>query len=235
MLKLIVVAGIGSMMCASVAHGGLIFNLTSQGQGVADDTNVGLSWIVLDTGGGQTSLTLTARSNIDSTQPFFLFAPGQLGTVMLGRKGGGVQDEFGGGSKEISGKGGDEDEELILNFGRSIYGNELKLDFVKIKLGNGLGNIDDPVLWVLYNDGEIAMFNEEDWGSAFKSTGGDKGTLDFEGLGFTSSDLIQQVVIRETNDHIVLEGGEFLIAPAPGALVLFAAAGLLGFKRRRRP
>jgi len=223
---------ISAVLSASAAYGSYIVDLTDTGQGVPNETNVGLSWIVLDTNGNPIDLTLTARSHVDSNNPFDLFAAGDPGTVVFSHNGTGVQNQFGGGSTGISGGGADQNEELIFDFGIPVFGDSLSLNFSMLTLGSGLGVQDDPVIWVYFN-GTIAMFDETTWGSAYTDLGGQNGTLDFAALGFSGTDLIERVVVRETNKHMLITGAEFKNVPAPGALVLLATAGLLSGRRRR--
>jgi hypothetical protein len=96
-------------------------------------------------GGGSTPFVLTARSSIDSSAPTDPDASGSPGTVKTSDKGAGVESASCSGSKGISGKGGDKDEELIFTLDDALLAACVVVGFndIEISCSN-----DRPVLVV---------------------------------------------------------------------------------------
>jgi len=231
-LSLVVVATILSQ--ASVASAALT-SLTEDAQG---EGNKGFSWIPLDSEGNPSAFTMTARSSVDSSQPFSANAAGDLGTVYIkrGSKGAGVQDSSYGGSSGISGGGRDKDEELIFTYESPVSLDSILLELNDIQFVGGHHNRDEkdnPVLFI--SERGSGLFNtvkEVDIVSAFTFTADKKGILDFGALspllGYTEIDAFK---IRETNGHLYvnslsqvyvnsLSQASTVPVPAPSALLL---------------
>lgn len=206
----------------------------TQGEG-----NKGISYRPLDPLGNPAGFVLTARSHIDTAQPFTATAPGQGGTVYIGKNGAGVQNASAGGSKGISGKAGDADEELIFTYDAPVLLSSIALYLADIEFGNGLNDKDDPIIFLSIAGtgvyGVTAM--EADVLAAFHDTGGKTGWVDFGTLAsqipsLNANDLIHEFKIRETNDHIFVNGVNPI--PEPSLCSLMVVAGGLLLARRRR-
>lgn len=204
-------ASVGAgLVCASVANACLIVvDFTSAGQGASD--NVGFEYQPVDVNGNLVALLLTARSSIDTSFPFDPFAPGSLGTIFVDNMGTGVQNESGGGSKEISGSGPNGDEELILIFDIAVPRDYLALGLKKYDPGNGLGDKDDPAIFVFLTDGTYATFDE-----THIETDGDgmTGTLFLNKL-LPEDAMVAQIIVRETNKHMLVGSLQFVTTTCP--------------------
>jgi len=232
---LIAVIVLGQFQVASAA-----IDLTATGQGGG---NKGLSYIPLNASGIPTSVTITARSSVDNLNPFLANASGELGTVYIDKdKGMGVQTNEFGGSKGISGGGGDKDEELIFTYNRAMALDSITLKLNDIDFGHGLDDKDDPVLFISAAGSDaFSTITEEDIFSvsAFTSTGKNSGTIDFGAfsslLGFSEVDEFR---IRETSDHIYVNGisepAPVSTVPVPGAFLLSSLGLALVTRYRRR-
>jgi len=202
----------------------------TQGEG-----NKGISYRPLDPLGNPAAFVLTARSDIDTAQPFTATAPGQGGTVYIGKDGAGVQNASAGGSKGISGGGGDADEELIFTYDAPVLLGDIRVFLADIEFGKGLNDKDDPIIFLsLAGSGiygvtalEAAVFG------AFTDTGGKTGWVDFGTLtALSNTTPIDAFKIRETNDHIYVTG--VTPVPEPAICSLMLAGGLTLLARRRR-
>lgn len=210
----------------------IVLDKATQGEG-----NKGASYRPADGMGGFADFVLTARSSVDETQPLVANALGSPGTVVVDKdKGTGVQDATAGGSKGISGGGGDKDEELIFTYDIPVFLYSIQLGLADIEFGKGVDDKDDPVIFLsLASSGVFGVtIQEGEILSAF--TGVDKmGTVDFN--SFTSLGGNAQIAafkIRETNDHIFVNtispGVEI---PEPSLCTLMVAGALLLVSRRR--
>lgn len=239
-LSLVVVAAILSQ--ASVASAALT-SFTEQAQG---DGNKGFSWIPLDSEGNPSAFTMTARSSVDSSQPFSANAAGDPGTVYIkrGSKGAGVQDSGYGGSSGISGGGGDKDEELIFTYESPVSLDSILLELNDIEFVGGRRNNDEkdnPVLFISHTgSGLFDTVTEDDIVSAFTFTGDKTGILDFGELssllGYTEIDAFK---IRETNGHIYVNSLSQASAspvpvPTPSAFLLGGLGTVLASWIHRR-
>jgi len=107
------------------------------------------------------------------------------------------------------------------------------IEFAKWNVGAGLGDKGDPVVWVLSNNGSQSVFDETTFGSAL-AVSGSTATLSFAGLGFNSADVINSVIVRETNKHTLVAGIGFNSIPTTGAFTILAGAGMIAIGRRRQ-
>lgn len=187
------------LVCAGVANAGLIFvDFTSESQGVKG--NVGFEYRPVTVNGLSAGLVLTSRSLIDKSLPFDPSAPGPVGTVYIDNEGTGVQNEFAGGSKEISGTGPNGDEELILTFDNAVPRDNLVLGLTKYDPGNGFLDNDDPVIFVFFTDGSHVTFDET---HIETDRGGMTGTLFLNEL-LPEDAIVAQIIVRETNKHTLI-------------------------------
>ena len=228
-----------SVMLVLIASAGIsqaaITDLTSATQG---EGNKGMAWVPI----GSQGFEITARSSVDENDPFSYNASGSTGTIYVENKGAGVQDGTGGGSKGISGAGGDQNEELIFTFDNPVSLDSILLELNDIEFGKGLDDKDDPVIFISQaGSGLHNIIEEGNILSAFDFTDDKTGIIDFGDfstlLGYSEIDTF---TIRETHDHIYVNGiSEPALSPtpvpAPGALVLASlGTSLAGFLRKRR-
>ena len=192
---------------------------------------------------------ITARSSIDETSPADGNASGEAGTVYIDKdkkKGAGVQTADGGGSKGISGGGGHKDEELIFTYDQNVYLNSIDLLLRDIEFGKGLGNKDDPMIYLKLAGSSSFDFtiSEADIFAAYSPIGKSKdkyGMVDFDSFtsiaGLSDDTLISALAVRETNDHIYVSGVStgIEVVPEPATMCLLLAGGVgLVIKRRRK-
>ncbi|MDP6633741.1 MAG: PEP-CTERM sorting domain-containing protein [Phycisphaerae bacterium] len=197
---------------------------------------------------------MTARTGIDETNPLVADATGLAGTVYIDKdgKGGkprgtGVQTASGGGSKGISGGGGDRDEELIFTYDQPVYISGVTIRLGDIEFGApGVVDKDDPVIF-LQTVGSPTFnvtLTESDIFAAFSYIGdpGNKyGEVDFNSF-ITSAGLNQNAgliafSVRETNGHLYVNGvssGGGNVVPEPATLAVLACGGMVLVRRRRR-
>lgn len=137
--------------------------------GLAANANLGTS---IDLFGG--AVTITARTGVDSSDPYSLLAVGQQGSIFNTasanpfQSGLGVQTVDGQGSASISGGGDFQNEELIISYNNggalassvSLFINDL--DFGCNEVTNGFASLDgdDPVMWITYDFGEVLAVDE---------------------------------------------------------------------------
>ncbi|GAF68425.1 unnamed protein product, partial [marine sediment metagenome] len=110
------------------------------------------------------------------------------------------------GSKEISGGGPNQDEELLFELDHPVLAADIVVGLNKIKF-TGCGD-DDPVIFVS-SDGSSGfdyVIEEPEIQAAFTSTGSERGTVDFGSLtSLPAGLLIDMFKIRETSSHIVVD------------------------------
>ena len=228
-----------------VAAAAALLDATVQGAG-----NKGALFRPQDGSGNPANFVLTARSGVDEFAPTTANAPGPAGTVCIDATGAGVQSSAGTKSCGISGVGGTtRDEELIFTYDPGVLTplDSIVLGLVDIDFGTGVGNQDDPVIF-LYLDSAPTLgvvIEENVILAAFTPTGSLTGTVDF-GLFASLTSLsvlsgnpaISAFKIRETNSHIYVNllSDDGYTVGEPMTLALFGAglAGL-GWIRRRKP
>lgn len=195
------------------------------------------------------NFVITARTGIDEYSPLDPSASGAVGTVYIEkdgkngkRKGAGVQTADAGGSKGISGGGPARDEELIFTYDEDVYLNSISIQLGDIDFGNQgvASDKDDPVIF-LQTAGSATFdvaIGEADIYAAFSYIGdpGNKyGEVDFNSFtslaGLSNDTVISAFAVRETNDHIYVNGAT---VPEPATLGLLAFGGSLVLIRRRR-
>lgn len=200
---------------------------TSQGGG----GNNGSTLSPFDSTGALAPLTITATTAIPVSQRFDPFATGAAGSVYIGGSGAGVQDTLAQGSFEISGMAGSTIEEIIFTFDELTPRDSLVLTLKQYKPGNGLGNKDDPLVFVYLLGGTVLTFDET---NGITSASGQRGELVLAAL-LGEADLVERIVIREINDHIGVEKITFfsVAVPTPGSLALLGMAALMIRHRRR--
>lgn len=210
-----------------------MIDLTEATQGSG---NKGVSYRPVDEFGLAASFLMTARSQIDTGAPYDAYASGGVGTIVIdGDKGAGVQNAIAEGSKGISGKGPDGDEELIFTYDEAVFLNSLVVSLRDIDFGSGAGDKDDPVIFLsVAGTGTYGVtIQESTILGAFTSTGDKRGTIDFGSLGLAGDMAIVGFKIRETHDHFLVSGlGTGTPVPEPGTLALLAIGGV-GMLRRK--
>ena len=216
----------------------IYLNKTTQGGG-----NKGtIGYRPVDEFGLAVNFLMTARTGIDISRPDSAYASGSLGSIVIdggrGDKGAGVQAADGRGSKGISGKGGDANEELIFTYDQVVRLDSLSILLRDIDFGTGMGDKDDPIIFLsVAGTGTYGVtIQTSEIIAAFTSTGGKEGTIDFG--GFTSLPGYTQITgfkIRETNDHIAVSGISDGVIPEPGTLsLLLIGSSLVMLKRKTR-
>jgi hypothetical protein len=196
---------------------------------------------------------ITARTNIDELAPLVPDATGLAGTVYIDKdkKGGkvhgaGVQTASGGGSKGISGGGGDRDEELIFTYDQAVYLSGVSIRLGDIEFGNGVGDKDDPVIFLKTAGSQVfdVILTEADIATGFTQIGAaDKkyGQVDFNSFIATAElnddTAIVAFAVRETNGHLYVNGvsnANGNVVPEPATMALLAFGGMMIASRRRR-
>ncbi|MBT3202115.1 MAG: hypothetical protein HN350_19605, partial [Phycisphaerales bacterium] len=106
------------------------------------------------------NFVMTARTRVDPTMPTAADATGLAGTIYIEKpdkkgklRGVGVQTADGGGSKGISGGGGDCDEEIIFTYDSAVYVDSISIMLTDIEFGDinqsgGKDGKDDPVIFL---------------------------------------------------------------------------------------
>jgi len=225
-------------------------SLTKDAQG---EGNKGVFFRPTDEFGNPAIFVMTAMSMLNPAEPAAVFPIAWFGddtgpgTVYIGRDGAGVQNNAGEGSKEISGKGPHQNEELIFNFDSQISLDAITLGLRKIKYEDdpyvpGMGFIDDdPILflhsilgdWYVVKEGAISTYFNPDPGKD------DRGSLNLGDLNGAIPDIpdglfIDMFKLRETNSdhgHIVVNQ---VTVPEPTTICLLGFGSLSLILRRRR-
>ena len=220
--SIVVVSGIwlaGPVNAASLDLGFVIGSETNLGASYSPDTN----------------LTISARGNVD---PGDDLNPDALGlqpdssdnTIVLSNKGMGVQEPNGhSGSAGISGKGHEENEEVIFDFGLSMWASSMVLGLADMDFGLKHGEVKTQPLLYLFlgrdvgrqdgfgNEIDYLVFDTEDIASEFEFTGGDASTLtgtlafgdlvphlDVFGLALFANDLVSSFTLRNSAGEIYI-------------------------------
>ncbi|MBW2414455.1 MAG: PEP-CTERM sorting domain-containing protein [Deltaproteobacteria bacterium] len=253
---------VGGLVLTSVAHATTISVDLSKNGLNGGEGNKGTSLVPLDTGSSSAPFTITAETMVDMTLPFSPEPGSDTGTIYI-KDGAGVQDINGDGSKEISGGGALQNEDLVFSLDSPILMSAFMVDLVKLDgiTGDPLFNKDSPVLFVsasstpgmwdwLITEAELASIIDMD-GS------GKLGTIDFglitSGLDCTTALAACAVVsaldpttiaidafkFRETQGHVAVSGVTVDLeatVPEPTALLLLAGglAALTGARRKFR-
>ena len=220
------------VICASPVSADMIpLDEAAQGGG-----NMGASFRPADPDGGSATFVLTARWSIDPAEPFIADALGLVGTVFIGAKGAGVQTDKPDGSPGISGAGDHNDEELIFTYDAPVYLDSIQIILEQINFGVGVADKDDPVIFLsLAGTGVYGVtILESEIVGAFTSTGQNTGTVDFGAFTSLAGDTgIDGFKVRETNDHIYVNGAT-ASSPIPEPAVLtMMAIGAVAMLRRR--
>ena len=212
---------------------GVFLTKDAQGEG-----NKGVLFRPVDDFGAPAIFELTAHSYVDETAPLNPDAPFEIGTVYIANDGAGVQTITGNGSKEISGGGGHQNEDLIFTFDNPISIDYIILGLVKVDLeGSGMGfKKDDPILF-LSSAANPGVFEytvlEQEIAVNFTMTGKNKGLVNFSTLNSTIPDhlVIDMFKIRETEGHIMVN---LITVPEPATVILLGLSSLSLILRRRR-
>ena len=151
------------------------------------------------------------------------------GTVYLnGDKGFGVKTFTGGGSKGISGSGGDQDEALVLDFITDVWAVSLQLGLSGYKASD-----DDPIISVMLSNGNEMVFTEAhaNWTAAVTLLGDEKVVMDVVTL-LGSNDAISSVTVTETRGHLYVNGVGCNPVPEPATVVLLGLGCLVLIRKR---
>lgn len=208
--------------------------LTKDAQG---EGNKGASFRPLDELGALATFELTAHSSVDENAPLNPDASFEIGTVYI-KDGAGVQDIAGNGSKEISGGGPLQNEDLIFTFDNPISIDYIILGLLKVDLeGSGMGFKDDDPILFLSSAANPGVFDytvlEQEIAVNFTMTGKHEGLLNFSTLNSTIPDhlVIDMFKVRETDGHIMVN---LITVPEPATVVLLGLSSLSLILRRRR-
>ena len=241
MKKTTIISGAAACMLAmtGAANAGFVdVILDRDAQNGGSNGNLGTIFQPVDVNGDPAPLWITARSHVDRDAPFDFNASGETGTIWVDDQGFGVKNLGGGGSGGISGLGGHQNEELIFTFGGFALSGSLQLGFTGFDLGDGLGDRDDPVIFVVLDDASWITLDEVDFADAFtfdESDSGGSGILDFGAIDVLNPSLsVAALVVRETHGHVQVNSIAYSTIPSPGALALIGLAGIVGRRRRGR-
>ncbi len=201
------------------------------------------------------NVTITARGNIDPADDLNPVAAGlqsnsNQNTIVLSRGGMGVQEPNGhSGSTGISGRGHEENEEVIFDFGLSIWASSAVLGLGRYTNGtmssthhgghgsrHGAGRADAPYLYLFVDRlNDYLVFDPEDIAAEFSYAPGSrrKGTLAFGdlisrldvfGQALLSDDLISSFKLRNSRGEMTItsfSGDDLTAIPLPAALPLY--------------
>lgn len=146
------------------------------------------------------TFVMTARSQVNSSQPTNPDASGSSGNVWIDGNGTGVKTSRCGGSRGISGGGGDQNEELIFTFDNPVSADSVVLYLNKIDFSK-----DTPVIFISSSSesGFDYTILEAEIQGAFTSTETERGKVSFSGFASLPPGLdIDKFKIREVDDHI---------------------------------
>ena len=235
---LFVIAVAGFLLAtAGVASAGSInvyLNDEYQGRG-----NKGTEFRPYDDLGGLAPVVLTALTSIDPDNPFDPYASAEEGTVYIHWRGAGVQAaDPGWGSKPVSGRSTQCDEQLNFTFDDAAIASSIQLGLIWFKPEGGDGADDDAVLFInLVGDDEVLVLDETEYLQAWVPTGPHDGYIDF-GLLDLDDALIESFGIRETNGRLEVSFAPFTLVPLPVPVLMglagLAAAGCASRRIRRR-
>jgi hypothetical protein len=174
-------------------------------------------------------LTITALTQIQNNTS-------QTGTIYLdGNKGLGVQTLDLGGSKGISGGGGDQDEAVVFSFASNYIA---VADSISIGLNDYDPGRDDPVISVTLSNGEELFFDEshQNWDNAISDAGHNKalislGTL----LGINNTGTVTSFSVMEPTGHLYVNGVGYTGSevPEPATMFLLSMGGFFLAKQRK--
>ena len=233
MLMLFLLAG--SIPCA---HATVVTTYLDKDHQPGGEGNKGVLFRPVDEFGAPAIFELTAHSSVDLTAPLDPDASFKIGTVYIGKDGAGVQDIAGNGSKEISGGGPHQNEDLIFTFDNPISIDYIILGLVKVDLEVGrMGFKDDDPILFLSSAANPGVFDytvlEQEVAVNFTMTGRHEGLLNFSTLNSTIPDhlVIDMFKIRETDGHIMVN---LITVPEPATVALLGFGSLSLILRRRR-
>jgi hypothetical protein len=179
------------------------------------------------------SLQITALTKITDS-----FENADIGTIYLeGKKGLGVQNINLSGSKEISGKGADQDEALVFDF-TNVQASSLELGLDKYKADK-----TDPVISLILSDGAGYTFteNSNNWDDYITSQGKEKVSLNIGSLlqaeGVGQDVRVNKMYVMETSEHLYVTSVKFNTSavPEPATLAfLFTGMICLRLKKDRK-
>lgn len=226
-LKLLV-AILAVCILSAVSHASLV-DLTAGGQGISK-TNVGFSYVPVP----GTNLTLTAVTKIGQAG----LPDGIAGTIYIGDKGTGVQNESAEGSKEISGAGPDGDELLRFTYTTPVVANTIDLYLAKVKVKDDFFKDDVMQLTMVFEDSSSLIYDNSAIYSAFTAISGkdDKGVVDFGSLsGLGGHGGLESFDLLVIEGHALVSGASTPnLVPEPVTIALMALGLPLLAKRRRR-
>jgi len=234
---LLMAGGLAAIMTPVAADAAFYVALDANAQNFGIEDNLGPLFRPRDDTGALAPFQISARTRIDATAPFDVDAVGQVGTIFAMHEGLGVQDFDGSGSKEISGGGGHQDEEITMTFDAPVTATAIELGVAEFDPGNGLGDKDDMALFLNLVGGGTITLDEFDYLSAFIPSADDasRGMIDFALLDhplLTPGSLVESMTVRETRGHLLVNALAYGQVPAPGGILLLG--GLFGRARRRR-
>lgn len=195
-------------------------------------------------------LTITAKSGLGATDDP-LFVSGKTGTIFWGNLGNldagidcdpmggiaagcvglGVQSASGGGSKGISGEGGDADEALVFTFANPPGVISQSVQLTLIGLNSSGMNTDQVDLYFEFlpvdpnSDATIVNYS-------FSASNG-VAVVDFSTLSGVPNNTFGAFAVRATTGHFGVGGISFAEVPEPAFLGLLGA-GLAGLYAARR-
>jgi hypothetical protein len=204
----------------------VLVNLTTQGLGL-DNGNYGPSLTINDI------LNLTALTDISNGQS-------DTGTIYLkSNKGLGVQDQYGHGSKGISGSG-HKSEALVLNFTTAVA-----VDSLSIGLNDYKHHSDNPIITATFSDSYEIVFDEshQNWEAAVTYIGSKNITVNIGALiGGSYNGSVSSLAIMESKGHVYLNcieysdipGGDSNPVPEPSTILILSLGGVFLTNKKRK-